>query len=186
MCRPGAMSAQLAQRLLCAQHTLLPKSTVSWFETQPSTWEVSWGWGRRGTGWRRLIGCLKLQIIFCNRATNYRALLRKMTYKDKASYGSSLPCCEDVLFQTGKQRQGKKRLVSGWQSEARHMVHDAMISIQKNISVSKYVCLRICVDLEHLEETSEWWAKWSASHGAWRDDIDTWCTTQWYQIYVLD
>jgi len=33
------------------------------------------------TGWRRLIGCLKLQTIFRKRATNYRALLRKMTCK---------------------------------------------------------------------------------------------------------
>ena len=44
------------------------------------------------TGWRRPIGCLKLQVIFCKRATNYRALLRKMTYKDKPSYASSPPC----------------------------------------------------------------------------------------------
>jgi len=44
------------------------------------------------TGWRRPIGCLKLQVIFRERAANYRALLRKITYKDKASYGSSLPC----------------------------------------------------------------------------------------------
>jgi len=43
------------------------------------------------TGWRRPIGCLKLQVIFRKRATNYMALLRKMTYKDKASYGSSPP-----------------------------------------------------------------------------------------------
>ena len=43
------------------------------------------------TGWRRLIGCLKLQVIF-HKATNYRALLQKMTYKDKASNGSSPPC----------------------------------------------------------------------------------------------
>jgi len=48
------------------------------------------------TGWRRLIGCLKLQFIFCKRATNYRALLRKMTYKDKQSYASSLPCTCDT------------------------------------------------------------------------------------------
>jgi len=39
------------------------------------------------TGWRRPTGCLKLQIIF----TNCRALLRKMTCKDKASYGVSPP-----------------------------------------------------------------------------------------------
>ena len=44
------------------------------------------------TGWRRPIGCLKLQVIFRKRATNHRALLRKMTYKDKASYDSLPPC----------------------------------------------------------------------------------------------
>jgi len=42
-------------------------------------------------GWPRLIECLTLQGIFRKRATNYRALLRKMTSKDKASYGSSPP-----------------------------------------------------------------------------------------------
>jgi len=41
------------------------------------------------TGWRRLIGCLKLKVTFCKRATNYRALLRKMTQKDKAPYDST-------------------------------------------------------------------------------------------------
>ena len=44
------------------------------------------------TRWRRPIGCLKLQVISCKGATNLRALLRKMTYKDKASYGSLPPC----------------------------------------------------------------------------------------------
>jgi len=44
------------------------------------------------TGWRRLIGSPKLQIIFHKRATKYRSLLRKMTYKDKGSYESSPPC----------------------------------------------------------------------------------------------
>ena len=39
----------------------------------------------RDTGRRRLIGCLILQVIFRKRATNYRALLRKMTYEDKAN-----------------------------------------------------------------------------------------------------
>jgi len=49
------------------------------------------------TGWRRPIGCLKLQIIFRKRATKYRALLRKMTYKDKTSDGSSPPCCKQTF-----------------------------------------------------------------------------------------
>jgi len=44
------------------------------------------------TGWWRLIGCLKMQVIFRKRATNCRALLRKMTYDDKASYDSTPPC----------------------------------------------------------------------------------------------
>ena len=44
------------------------------------------------TGWRRPIGCLKLQVIFGERATKYRALLRKMIYEDKISYGSTPPC----------------------------------------------------------------------------------------------
>ena len=52
------------------------------------------------TGWRRRIACLKLQVIFRKRATNYRALLRKMTCKNKAPYGSLPPCREaevDIL-----------------------------------------------------------------------------------------
>jgi len=49
-----------------------------------------------GTGWRRRIGCLMLQIISCKRTTNYRALLRKMTYRDKASYGSPPLCMSHV------------------------------------------------------------------------------------------
>ena len=44
------------------------------------------------TGWRRCIGCLKLQISFRKRASIYGALLRKMTYKDKVSYDATPPC----------------------------------------------------------------------------------------------
>jgi len=43
------------------------------------------------TGWRRLIGSPKLQIIFHKRATKHRSLLRKMTYKDRESYESWPP-----------------------------------------------------------------------------------------------
>jgi len=50
------------------------------------------------TGWRRLIGSPKLQLIFHKRATKYRALLRKMTYKDKGSYGSSPPCIHMFMY----------------------------------------------------------------------------------------
>jgi len=46
------------------------------------------------TGSWRLIGCLMSQVIFifCKRAINYRVLLRKLTWTDKASYESSPPC----------------------------------------------------------------------------------------------
>jgi len=45
-----------------------------------------------GTGWQGPIACLELQVVFRKRATNYRTLLRKMTYEEKAFYGSSPPC----------------------------------------------------------------------------------------------
>jgi len=44
------------------------------------------------SGWRTCKGYLKLQVTFRKRATNYRALLWKMTCKDKASYASWPPC----------------------------------------------------------------------------------------------
>jgi len=63
-------------------------------------WPHSWRSARRcayeieiwHTGWRGLIGCLKLQVIFRKRATNCRVLLQKMTYEDKTSYDST-PLC---------------------------------------------------------------------------------------------
>ena len=44
------------------------------------------------------LGCLKLQVISRKWATNYRVLLRKMSYKDTASYGSSPPCICMLTF----------------------------------------------------------------------------------------
>jgi len=41
---------------------------------------------------RSCTGCLKLQVAFCKRAINYRVLLLKETYEDKASYASRPPC----------------------------------------------------------------------------------------------
>ena len=64
--------------------------------------------GEYGTGWRRPTECHQSQVIFCNRATDYRALLRKMTYKDKASYGSSPPCiCRAI--QTKEENSPNKK-----------------------------------------------------------------------------
>ena len=46
----------------------------------------------RTTGWRKPRGCLKLQVFFHKRAIDHRALFRKLTHKDKASYATSPPC----------------------------------------------------------------------------------------------
>jgi len=43
-------------------------------------------------GWRRPMGCLKLQVIFRKKATHHRAFLRGKIHNDKASYGSLPPC----------------------------------------------------------------------------------------------
>ena len=59
---------------------------------------------RYPTGWRRLIGSPKLQIIFHKRATKYGSLLRKMTYKDKGSYESSPPCKWNAKRRSGDSR----------------------------------------------------------------------------------
>jgi len=48
------------------------------------------------SGWRT-IRCLNFQVTSRKSATNYRALLRKMTNGDKASYGSSPPCMCEAL-----------------------------------------------------------------------------------------
>jgi len=55
------------------------------------------------TGWQNPIGCLKLQVILRKRATNYRALLQKMTTKDKATYDSCLYAV-DAVESTGWQK----------------------------------------------------------------------------------
>ena len=85
------VSAQLGCE--CSSHNLVVSA-------QPSCVCATWlcrgmraqlGGLRATTGWRRLIGPPKLQIIFHKRAAKYRSLLPKMTYKDKGSYESSPP-----------------------------------------------------------------------------------------------
>jgi len=54
------------------------------------TYSYTWHDSFIRTGWRRCIGCLKLQVSFQKRVSTYRALLREMTYEDMASFVSSL------------------------------------------------------------------------------------------------
>jgi len=85
------------------------------------------------TGWRRLIGCLELQVIFRKRATNYRALLRKMTYESKAPYDTTPPCT-DV-------HQSYERLCKG--NREQNWVR-ALKNIYVNI-YSTYIHVYICI-----------------------------------------
>ena len=67
---------------------------------------------RKSRGWGRCIGCLKLQVVFRQRATHSRALLREMTYKDKASYGSSAPSrgeWNEMKRETNKMKRDETR-----------------------------------------------------------------------------
>jgi len=48
---------------------------------------------------------ISTRLIFRKRATNYRALSRKMTFEDKASYGSSPPCINETRWKIWCQRK---------------------------------------------------------------------------------
>jgi len=56
------------------------------------------------TGWQRPIGCLKLQVVFDKKATNYGAFCGKMTYEDEASYDSTPPCNRSQDWQFNHKR----------------------------------------------------------------------------------
>ena len=80
------------------------------------------------------IRCLKLQVIFHKRATNYRALCRKMTCSDTTSYGASPPCtmymnvikwnyvvkCLKLQVIFRKRATNYRALCAKWATEIRH------------------------------------------------------------------
>ena len=49
-----------------------------------------------------------MQVTFCKRATNYRALLRKRTYKDKASLPPRIGLFSRIDFEMLKGRHNVK------------------------------------------------------------------------------
>ena len=75
------------------------------------------------TGWQRPIGRLISWITFRKLATNYRALLRKMTYKDKASCESSPPCTRETHgLHVWMGRVNRTRLTRDiWMSHGTHI-----------------------------------------------------------------
>ena len=95
------------------------------------------------TGWRRPIRCLKLQVIFRKRATNYRTLLRKMTYTDNASYGS-LPSC--MFFTRATHRQEPKKYLNVLQCVAEGC------TVLQSVAVccSVLQCVAVCCSVSEL------------------------------------
>jgi len=86
------------------------------------------------TGWRTCIGW----ISFGKRAAQNRALLRKMTYKNKASCASSPPCSPIPApavstFNHIQQNSPKENnpLLQGW--------------LNMNIYLYTYMCIQICI-----------------------------------------
>ena len=76
----------------------------------------------RGRERERPIGCLKLQVIFRKRATNNRALLRRMTCEDKAPYDSTPPCSSNTRKKVGESAQESKieqSVQESWRDRAR-------------------------------------------------------------------
>jgi len=110
------------------------------------------------TLWRRPIGCLKLQVIFRNRATDYRALLRKMTYTEMVSCGPWPPCISSlcVTAQKKKSSQHKKNWV-------RH--ESSLVDMQKVFAVvtATQQWLKSHVWMSHVTHTSHT-RPWVTSH----------------------
>ena len=71
---------------MCLCHPVPGLNMHMWFYGQNDNW------GKLPVFLKSHTGCLKLQVIFRKRAIDYYALLRKLTFKDKASY-RSLPLC---------------------------------------------------------------------------------------------
>jgi len=100
--------------------------------------------------WRRLIRCLELQVIFHKRNTNYRALLRRMTYTLKASYDSTPSCTKDPSFnqtacntlqRTAPQCNALQHLATQIDSFV-HLAYDGLISqTERHRSMLQYVAV---------------------------------------------
>jgi len=110
------------------------------------------------TGWRRPIGCLRLQVIYRKRATNYRAVLRKMTCKDKASYDSTPPCISHT-YQTYVSHIRITHTYHAYVSHIRitHTYHTYVSHIRMK-SLKQCLCARVT----HLEEVVV--LKWLLHH----------------------
>jgi len=102
-CPPGdwahtaARQRQKSYRRPCPIHERATQACLPWQPAKPCPpYLIDILKSQLAMGWLRPIGCLQLQVIFRKRAANPGALLRKMTYKDKASYGSTPHCIHRI------------------------------------------------------------------------------------------
>ena len=91
------------------------------------------------TGWQRPIGCLKLQVIFRKRATDYRALLRKMTCKHKASYGSSPPCITSSSIAISYGKHSHELAFEEYHQQL-HIVFYGVATISRLLKIIRLFC----------------------------------------------
>jgi len=106
------------------------------------------------TEWQRCLGYLKLQVFFRNRATNYRTLLRKMTSKDKVSYGSSPPCMCAMIHPWAVHLGCLRGFGFSVCMEIWHVCYDSLLSWALSVFVQNrfecacgdwYVCCAACL-----------------------------------------
>ena len=134
----------------CEPHKWMSHGTYIFECVMSHMWMLS-TWA--DTGWRRLIGCLNLHVIFRKRATMYRALLRTMHYQNKASYGSSPPCSAIVVL---------KVFIYKWVMAHVWMSHDTHV----NDSCHTYERVRAHMWMRHGTRMNESWHtyEWVVAH----------------------
>jgi len=155
------MSAFQTRKLSWHMHGALLKHVLrlllSWGEnahlccmTHSYVWHDSFICVTRLTEWRRPTGCLKLQVIFRQRTTNYRSLLQKMTYKDKASYGSS-PSCSNIC---------EKSHSCVWHNSCIRASFRRALTLLCSSDTSQHVCMiwliRMCVHTCDMTHSYVW------------------------------
>jgi len=100
------------------------------------------------TEWRRPVVCLKLQVIFRKRATNYMALLRKMTYKIRHPMSLRHPV-HDLSHKPGGimcfSTVGRWTATVGLKYRVLWLRHGWCRWLLGQVSPCLCVCVRVCV-----------------------------------------
>ena len=102
------------------------------------------------TRWRKVIRCLKLQVIFRKRATMYRALLQKMTCRDKASYDFTPPCNDSQRQQERETEREREHTECECEQESWVMSHVWMRHVT-HMQASGTLCAVICLLNTHCD-----------------------------------